>query len=137
MTQLATATEPQINAIEKVLCPANVHAAKGREAAAARGSHDSPGTTFSIPGIQETCTNSRRLFAVAWSASFLLALKTVAARMKVNLPPDLAVDAEVNLGIAGGDLLLQAHFTVNLQGFEREFVPTTIGTNPPVSPVIH
>jgi lipoyl-dependent peroxiredoxin len=60
------------------------------------------------------------LFAVGWSACFLSAIKIVAERKKVRLPPDVAVDAEVDLGTTGGGYLLQARLNVSLPGIERE-----------------
>ena len=43
-----------------------------------------------------------------------------AGKMKVTLPPDLAVDAEVDLGMAGGEYFLQARLNVSLPGLDRE-----------------
>jgi lipoyl-dependent peroxiredoxin len=43
-----------------------------------------------------------------------------AGQMKVALPPDLAVDAEVDLGTAGGEYFLQARLNVSLPGLDRE-----------------
>ena len=60
------------------------------------------------------------MFAVGWSACFLSAIKIVAARKKVRLPADVAVDAEVDLGTTGGGYLLQARLNVSLPGIERE-----------------
>ena len=40
--------------------------------------------------------------------------------MKVKLPPDAAVDAEVDLGTTNGGYLLQARLNVSLPGIERE-----------------
>jgi organic hydroperoxide reductase OsmC/OhrA len=38
--------------------------------------------------------------------------------MKVRLPADLAVDAEVDLGTTGGGYFIQARLNVNLPGIE-------------------
>jgi Ohr subfamily peroxiredoxin len=75
---------------------------------------------LSVPGHPGTGTNPEQLFAVGWSACFLSAIKIVAARMKVRLPADLAIDTEVDLGTTGGGYLLQARLNVNLPGIERE-----------------
>jgi Ohr subfamily peroxiredoxin len=58
------------------------------------------------------------LFAVGWSACFLSAIKIVAARMKVKLPADLAIDTEVDLGMTDGGYLLQARLNIILPGIE-------------------
>ncbi len=75
---------------------------------------------LSVPGTPGTGTNPEQLFAVGWSACYLSAIKIVAARKKVRLPAELAVDAEVDLGTANGGYLLQARLKVNLPGLERE-----------------
>ena len=49
---------------------------------------------------------SEQLFAVCWSACYLSVLKIVAARMNIKLPPDVAVDAEVDLGKTAGAYFL-------------------------------
>jgi organic hydroperoxide reductase OsmC/OhrA len=43
-----------------------------------------------------------------------------AGTMKITLPPDLAVDAEVDLGVTGDAVFLQARLNVSLPGLERE-----------------
>jgi len=65
-------------------------------------------------------TNPEQLFAVGWSACFLSAIKVVAAKSRIKLPQDLAVDAEVDLGTAGGGYLIQARLNVSLPGIDRE-----------------
>ncbi len=64
-------------------------------------------------------TNPEQLFAAGWSACFIGALRNEAARTKVTLPTDLAVDAEVDLGMAGGSYGLAARLDVSLPGVDR------------------
>src|SRR5262249_141280 len=71
---------------------------------------------LSVPGSQGTGTNPEQLFAAGWSACFLSAIKLVAAKMKVRLPPDAAVDAEVDLGTTEGAYLIQPRLNVRLPG---------------------
>jgi organic hydroperoxide reductase OsmC/OhrA len=40
--------------------------------------------------------------------------------MKVTLPADLAIDAEVDLNLAGDAYFLRARLNVNLPGLERQ-----------------
>ncbi len=40
--------------------------------------------------------------------------------MKITLPADRAIDAEVDLGTSSGDYFLQARLNVSLPGLERE-----------------
>jgi lipoyl-dependent peroxiredoxin len=109
-----------ITAIEKVVYTAKTHTTGGRDGGASRTSDGRLDVKLSVPGTPGTGTNPEQLFAVGWSACFLSAIKIVAARMKVKLPAELAVDAEVDLGTAGGGYLLQARLNVNLPGIERE-----------------
>ena len=43
-----------------------------------------------------------------------------ATEMKVTLPADRAVDAEVDLGTTDGAFFLQARLTISLPGLDRE-----------------
>jgi osmotically inducible protein OsmC len=104
--------------IEKVLYTAKAHTTGGRDGAS-RTSDGRLDVKLSSPGLPGTGTNPEQLFAVGWSACFLSAMKIVAARMKVRLPAETAVDAEVDLGTAGNDYFLQARLNVNLPGVER------------------
>ncbi len=106
--------------IEKVLYTAKAHTTGGRDGGASRTSDGRLDVKLSVPGAPGTGTNPEQLFAVGWSACFLSAIKIVAGRMKVRLPADLAIDAEVDLGTTGGDYFLRARLKVNLPGIERE-----------------
>ena len=75
---------------------------------------------LSSPGSPGNGTNPEQLFAAGWSACFIGAMGIAAGKIKVALPPDLAVDAEVDLGTAGGVFLLQARLNVRVPGLERE-----------------
>ena len=106
--------------IEKVLYTAKAHTTGGREGGASRTSDGRLDVKLSVPGTPGTGTNPEQLFAVGWSACFLSAIKVAAARKKVRLPPDLAIDTEVDLGTTGGGYFLQARLNVSLPGIERE-----------------
>jgi osmotically inducible protein OsmC len=75
---------------------------------------------LSVPGTSGTGTNPEQLFAVGWSGCFLSAIKIVAHQMKVKLPPDAAIDVEVDLGTTGGHYLIQARLNALLPGVDRE-----------------
>ena len=109
-----------ITPIEKVLYTAKAHTTGGRDGGASRTSDGRLEVKLSVPGTPGTGTNPEQLFAVGWSACFLSAIKIVAARKKVKLPAELAVDAEVDLGTAAGGYLIQARLNVNLPGIEHE-----------------
>lgn len=112
--------ESAVTQIEKVLYTAKAHTTGGRDGGASRTSDGRLDVKLSVPGTAGTGTNPEELFAVGWSACFLSAIKIVAARKKVRLPADVAVDSEVDLGMAGGGYLIQARLNVSLPGIDRE-----------------
>ena len=109
-----------ITPIEKVLYTAEAHTTGGREGGASRTSDGRLDVKLSIPGTPGTGTNPEQLFAVGWSACFLSAIKIVAAHMRVKLPPDAAVDSEIDLGTTDGHYFIQARLNVSLPGIERD-----------------
>jgi Ohr subfamily peroxiredoxin len=109
-----------ITPIEKILYTAKAHTTGGREGGASRTSDGNLDVKLAIPGTHGAGTNPEQLFAVGWSACFLSAIKIVAARMKVKLPPDVAVDSEVDLGTTNGGYVIQARLNVSLPGIARE-----------------
>ncbi len=109
-----------ITPIEKVIYTAKAHTTGGRDGGASHTSDGRLDVKLSVPGTPGTGTNPEQLFAVGWSACFLSALKVVAAKMKVKLPADIAIDPEVDLGMTNGGYLLQARLNVILPGIERE-----------------
>ncbi|WP_024575586.1 MULTISPECIES: organic hydroperoxide resistance protein [unclassified Afipia] len=105
--------------IEKVLYTAKTHTTGGREGAS-RSSDGQLDVKLSPPGSNRAGTNPEQLFAAGWSACFEGAMGHAARAMKVKLPADLAVDAEVDLGTAGDQYFLQARLNVSLPGLDRE-----------------
>jgi lipoyl-dependent peroxiredoxin len=75
---------------------------------------------FSAPGVPGIGTNPEQLFAAGWSACFISAMGLVANRMKVKLPAEIAVDAEIDLCNSGDVYFLRARLNVSLLGLERE-----------------
>jgi lipoyl-dependent peroxiredoxin len=104
--------------IEKVIYTAKAHTTGGRDGGASRTSDGRLDVKLSVPGTPGIGTNPEQLFAVGWSACFLSALKIVAARMKVRLPAEVAIDTEVDLGMTDGGYVLQARLNVLLPGIE-------------------
>ena len=113
-----------ITQIEKVLYTAKAHTTGGREGGASRTSDGRLDVRLTVPGARGDGTNPEQLFAVGWSSCFLSAIKLVAARSKVKLPPDVAVDAEVTLGKTNGRHFLQARLNVILPGPSRRRMRT-------------
>jgi lipoyl-dependent peroxiredoxin len=103
----------------KLLYTASAHTTGGREAGASRTSDGRLDVKLTVPGSPGNGTNPEQLFAVGWSACFLSAIKHVAGKMKVKLPEDLAVDAEVDLCSGIDGYSLQARLNVTLPTLER------------------
>ena len=105
--------ESAMTQLEKVLYTAKTHTTGGRDGAA-RSSDGRLDIKLSSPGAAGTGTNPEQLFAAGWSACFIGAMGLAASQMKIALPADRAVDAEVDLGTTGG-----ARLNVSLPGLER------------------
>ena len=66
-------------------------------------------------------TNPEQLFGVGYSACFLSAIGIAAQQLKVRLPPETAVDAQVDLGkTSEGNYQLAVKLNVNLPGVDEE-----------------
>jgi len=65
-------------------------------------------------------TNPEQLLAAGWSACFESAMALVARKMKVALPVDLAIDAEVDLNLGDDGYFLRARLNVALPGVDRK-----------------
>src|SRR5712671_6659719 len=107
------------------------YTAKTRTSGGRRGgvSHSDDGrldVKFSAPGVPGTGTNPEQLFAAGWSACFISAMGVVANRMKVKLPADTAVDAEIDLCNSGDVYFLRARLNVSLPGLEREIAQAIV-----------
>src|ERR1043165_774929 len=114
MAQLAAKTSG------KVIYTAKTHTTGGRENGAARSSDGRLDVKLSTPGSACIGTNPEQLFAAGWSACFEGAMGLAARKMKIALPADLAIDAEVDLCASDGAYSLQARLNVSMPGMERE-----------------
>jgi lipoyl-dependent peroxiredoxin len=106
--------------IENVLYTAKTHTSGGREDGVSRSSDGRLDVKFSSPGAPGNGTNPEQLFAAGWSACFISAMKIAADKMKVDLPADLAIDAEVDVGTTHTAYGVAARLNVSLPGMERE-----------------
>lgn len=105
--------------IEKVLYTGATRTTGGREGSA-RSSDGRLDILLSPPGAAGPGTNPEQLFAAGWSACFIGAMGRVAATLKLALPSDTVVDAEVDLGTSGGEFFLQARLNVSLPGLPAD-----------------
>jgi lipoyl-dependent peroxiredoxin len=114
-----------MNKAEKVIYTAKTHTTGGRDGAS-RSSDGRLEVKLSSPGTAGAGTNPEQLFAAGWSAGFEGAMGLAARAMKVALPADAAIDAEVDLGTTGDAYLLQARLNVSLPGLEREVAQAVV-----------
>lgn len=107
------------NSIEKVLYTAKTHTVGGREGAS-QSDDGRLDIKLSTPGSKGAGTNPEQLFAAGWSACFMGAMSGAAAKLKIKLPAETAVDAEVDLGTNEGGYLLAARLNVSIPGLDAE-----------------
>jgi Ohr subfamily peroxiredoxin len=105
---------------EKVVYTAKVHTTGGRDGGASRSDDGRLDIHHSIPGSPGAGTNPEQLFAAGWSACFEGAMGLAARKMKITLPADMAIDAEVDLCRTGADYFLQARLRISLPGLEHD-----------------
>lgn len=112
-------------AFDKIIYTAKAHTTGGRDGAS-RTSDGRLDVKLSSPGGPGSGTNPEQLFAAGWSACFIGAMKLAAGKMKVALPADAAIDAEVDLGLAGGNYALAARLQVHLPGLDRDVAQAVV-----------
>ena len=109
-----------MNTLDKVLYTAKVHTTGGgRDGGVSKSDDGHLSVTHTPPGKGDG-TNPEQLFAAGYSACFIGAMRAVAARQKRDLPQDLSVDAEVDLGPVGQAFGIAVRLAVHLPGMERE-----------------
>jgi osmotically inducible protein OsmC len=105
--------------LEKVMYTAKAHTTGGRDGQS-KTDDGRLDIKLSSPGQPGNGTNPEQLFAAGYSACFIGAMKAVAGKMKVTLPQDLAVDAEVDLGPIPNAYGIAVRMNVSLPGMDRE-----------------
>ena len=123
-----------MNRLEKVLYTAKAHTTGGRSGMS-RSSDGRLEVRLSRPGSPGTGTNPEQLFAAGWSACFESAMEFAARNMKIALPADHAVDAEIDLGPEGGAFSLAARVYVSLPGMERATAQRLVEATHQVCPI--
>ena len=109
-----------MNTLDKVLYTAKVHTTGGgRDGGFSKSDDGHLSVTHAPPGKGDG-TNPEQLFAAGYSACFIGAMRAVAASQKLDLPQDLSVDAEVDLGPVGQAFGIAVRLAVHLPGMDRE-----------------
>jgi osmotically inducible protein OsmC len=75
---------------------------------------------------QSEVTNPEQLFAAGWSACFEGAMAAAARQRHIALPADTAIDAEMDLCVAGGAYFLRARLNVSVPGLSRDVAQALI-----------
>ncbi len=104
--------------VGKVLYTAKTRTTGGREHGSSRSSDGRLEVKLSSPGAAGNGTNPEQLFAAGWSACFESAIGLAARNRKINLPADIAIDAEVDLNLADGGYFLGIRLNVSVPGVE-------------------
>ena len=104
--------------LDKVLYTAHAHTVGGRDGAS-RSDDGRLDIQLTPPGQPGNGTNPEQLFAAGYAACFLGAMKAVAARQKITLPADTAIDAEVDLGPVGDVFGIAVRMTIHLPGMDK------------------
>ena len=118
--QMKFNTMTTIPQLKKVIYTAKVHTTGGRNGGASKSNDGRLDIKHSTPGAPGTGTNPEQLFAAGWSACFEGAMGIAARKMKIALPADMAIDAEVDLCLTDGAFFLEARLNINLPGLEHE-----------------
>jgi Ohr subfamily peroxiredoxin len=118
---------------QQILYTGKTRTTGGRNGAS-RSSDGRLDVQLSSPGSSGAGTNPEQLFAAGWSACFIGAIGKAAQTQKVQLPKDLAVDAELDLVLADAGYQLQARLNVSIPGIDsataRQLVDTAHQTCP-------
>src|SRR3984893_15361565 len=106
--------------IEKIIYQARAKATGGRDDGRAVTSDGALDVQLTRPremgGPGGTGTNPEQLFAAGYSACFLSAMKFVARRDKIAMPPDAAVEPTIGIGAIPTVFGIEAELRVSLPG---------------------
>jgi Ohr subfamily peroxiredoxin len=110
-------------ALDKVLYTAHATSTGGREGSS-KSSDGALEVRLSTPkelgGAGGPGTNPEQLFAAGYSACFIGAMKAVAGKMKLAIPADVSIAADVGIGPIPTGFGIQATLNISLPGIDRE-----------------
>lgn len=108
--------------IEKVLYRAHAHVTGGRDGRAVvseSGLDFRLTTPRELGGAGGDGANPEQLFAAGYSACFLGAMKAVAAREKLAIPSDVAINGSVGIGAIPGGFGIEVELKISLPGMDH------------------
>ncbi len=109
-------------ALDKVLYTGRATSAGGRTGTS-ESSDGALKVTLSTPkelgGAGGPGTNPEQMFAAGYSACFLGAMKAIAGRLKIALPDDVSITADVGIGRIPTGFGLQVAMAIKVPGMER------------------
>ena len=109
-------------ALDKVLYTAHATSIGGREGST-ESSDGALKATLSTPkelgGAGGPGTNPEQLFAAGYSACFIGAIKAVAGKMKLTVPADISISADVGIGPIPAGFGIQVTLNITIPGMER------------------
>ena len=109
-------------ALDKVLYTAHATSTGGREGTTA-SSDGALKATLSTPkelgGAGGPGTNPEQLFAAGYSACFIGAMKAVAGKMKLTVPAETSISAEVGIGPIPTGFSIQVAMAITIPGMDR------------------
>jgi len=112
--------------VNKVLYTARVHTAGNRDGGVSRSDDGHLNITHTVPDKPGNGTNPEQLLAAGWSACFQGVIGLAAGKLKVAVPAETAVDAEVDLALGKDGYTLQARLNVSLPGLPRDIAQALI-----------
>jgi osmotically inducible protein OsmC len=118
---------------EKILFTGKMRTTGGRDGIS-RSDDGRLEVKLSTPRTSGSGTNPEQLLAAGWSASVIAAMKIAAGKMKITLPAELAVDAEVDLGTISDSYGLAVRLNVSMPGVERELGRKLLGAAQQICP---
>jgi lipoyl-dependent peroxiredoxin len=114
------------SATPRVVYTARVHTTGGRDGGESQSDDGRLNVRHSLPGTPGNGTNPEQLFAASWSACFEGAMGLVARKMKVTLPPETFVDAEVDLLLREDGYLIHGRLKVHAPGIPGDVLQAIV-----------
>ena len=85
-------------------------------------------------GAGDSGTNPEQLFAAAYAAGFIAAMRLVADRGHITLPDDISIDASVGIGMTPNGFGIEVTLRISVPGLPRAEVKSLVRTAHAVCP---